>query len=209
VELFRQDLDRACGLDRNRGAWIAVMPGFVAEHGAVMARLLGELALRQEVLHIAGHDRMTPRLSDWRGDPGVTYRYSGRTFATEPWTPVLSDLRDRVADVLDAAFNSVLASYYRDGQDAMGMHADDEPELGPASPDDVLVASISLGAERRFVLRERRARGHGLDLQLGKGALLVMGGCTQRHYRHGLPRTARPVGPRLNLTFRIVRALAR
>jgi alkylated DNA repair dioxygenase AlkB len=99
--------------------------------------------------------------------------------------------------------NAALANYYRDGRDSMGWHADDERELGP-SPDDVAVASLSLGAARRFLLRHR-TRGETRELALGDGSLLVMRGTTQRHWRHALPKTRAAVGPRLNLTFRVVR----
>jgi alkylated DNA repair dioxygenase AlkB len=97
----------------------------------------------------------------------------------------------------------VLVNYYRDGRDAMGEHADDEPELGPAT-NDIRIASVSLGAPRRFVLRHRRTR-EVRAFALGEGSLLVMGGTTQQHYRHHVPRTRTPVGPRMNLTFRVIR----
>ncbi|HBK45083.1 MAG TPA: alpha-ketoglutarate-dependent dioxygenase AlkB, partial [Xanthomonadaceae bacterium] len=97
-----------------------------------------------------------------------------------------------------ADFNSVLANRYRDGRDAMGWHSDDEPELGPQP----LIASLSLGAARRFAFRHRSDPALRLALTLGHGDLLLMAGATQSHYRHALPRTARPVGERVNLTFR-------
>src|SRR5690606_23089936 len=91
---------------------------------------------------------------------------------------------------------------YRDGRDAMGWHSDDEPELGP----EPLIASLSLGAVRRFVLRRRDDPARKLALELGPGSLLLMGGSTQRYWKHALPRTARPVGARINLTFRQIAA---
>jgi alkylated DNA repair dioxygenase AlkB len=95
-------------------------------------------------------------------------------------------------------FQGVLANLYRDGRDAMGLHADDEPELKP----DAEIASVSLGAVRRFVLKPRDAAQAPFELQPAHGSLLVMAGTTQRHWRHGVPRAARVSAPRINLTFR-------
>ena len=108
-------------------------------------------------------------------------------------------MRARLVRELGVAFDSVLANLYRDGRDAMGWHADDEPELGP----EPVIASVSLGATRRFVLRHRDGAPR-LAIHLPAGSLLLMQGATQAHYRHALPRTARPVGPRINLTFRCI-----
>ncbi len=140
----------------------------------------------------------SPRLSCWIGDPQAVYRYSGQTFAPHPWTQALAALRDRLREELGVPFNSVLANLYRDGRDAMGWHSDDEPELG-AEP---VIASLSLGAARRFVLRRRDDHAVKQTLVLEPGSLLVMRGACQRDWQHALPRTARPVGPRINLTFR-------
>lgn len=145
----------------------------------------------------------TPRLTSWHGDPSCSYRYSGRTFTPKPWTQVLLTLRDRIHHETGVLFNSVLANLYRDQRDAMGAHSDDEPELGPHR-DDVRIASLSLGERRRFVVSPKDKQHAPLKLALGEGDLLVMGGTTQRHYRHALPRVAKPTGPRLNLTFRVV-----
>ncbi|RZZ89449.1 alpha-ketoglutarate-dependent dioxygenase AlkB [Pseudoxanthomonas winnipegensis] len=147
----------------------------------------------------------SPRLSCWIGDPQAVYRYSGQTFAPHPWTQGLAALRDRLREELGVPFNSVLANLYRDGRDAMGWHSDDEPELG-AEP---VIASLSLGAARRFVLRRRDDHAVKQTLVLAPGSLLVMRGPCQREWQHALPRTAKPVGPRLNLTFRHIQPLRR
>lgn len=153
-------------------------------------------------LRIFGREVDAPRLSCWIGDPGAMYRYSGTRFAPEPWPASLVPVRDAVSEAAGVAFNSVLANLYRDGQDAMGWHSDDERELGS----EPVIASLSLGATRRFVLKARVADADGRFarhvLELPHGSLLVMRGDTQARFRHALPRTARPVGPRINLTFR-------
>jgi alkylated DNA repair dioxygenase AlkB len=138
-----------------------------------------------------------PRLTAFMADAGVTYRYSGITHAGEGWTPELLVVRRRLESATAATFNGVLLNLYRDGHDSMGRHADDERELGT----NPLVASVSLGAIRTFVLRHR-VGGEKLALDLAHGSLLLMGGTLQHHWVHELPKTTRPVGERINLTFR-------
>lgn len=152
-------------------------------------------------IRLFGREVDSPRLSCWIGDPDAAYRYSGALFEPRPWPEALRPVRDRLARELGGAFNSVLANRYRDGRDAMGWHSDAEPELGP----EPVIASLSLGATRRFALKHRQRPEQRLALDLPAGSLLVMAGTTQRFYRHALPRTARPVGERLNLTFRRIR----
>jgi alkylated DNA repair dioxygenase AlkB len=189
-------------IDLGEGAWVTLERSFVPDHLVLMARLAESLPLRQETIVLFGRTVTMPRLTSWHGDPGSSYAYSGRLFHPAPWTAELAALRDRLTALEGCPFNSVLVNHYRDGQDSMGEHADDEPELGPSAA-DVRIASVSLGARRRFVLRHRRTREiHGFDL--GEGSVLVMGGTTQRHFRHHLPRTRVPVGPRMNLTFRVI-----
>lgn len=160
--------------------------------------------LREEVpweihrIRLFGREHASPRLSCWIGDPGTGYRYSGSYFEPHPWPPGLAGLRERLAAELGIGFNSVLANLYRDGGDCMGWHSDDETELGP----EPVIASVSLGATRRFVLKHRREPQCKLEIALPHGSLLVMSGATQRNYRHALPRTAKLVGERINLTFR-------
>lgn len=171
---------------------------------AAAARLFATLrdAVPWEVhrIRLFGREHASPRLSCWIGDPAAVYRYSGTRFAPHPWLPELAALRERLRAELGAPFNSVLANLYRDGRDAMGWHSDDESELGPAP----VIASVSLGTPRRFALKHRRDPALRHALVLEPGSLLVMAGATQRHWKHALPRTAKPVGARINLTFRQV-----
>lgn len=165
----------------------------------LLADLLQQIPWQQKHLRIAGRWVAEPRLSSWHGDPEATYLYSGVRHEPLPWTPALAELRPRLEDDLQVPFNSVLANRYRDGSDAMGMHADDERELGPAP----VIASVSLGQVRSFVLLPKRGRpGARCVLSLTHGALLVMGGTLQRDYRHGVPRQPSARGERINLTFR-------
>ncbi len=165
---------------------------------ALQQTLRAQLPWSVHRIRLFGREVDSPRLSAWIGDPDATYRYSGTRFDPHPWPQVLEPLRERLSGMLGVPFNSVLANLYRDGRDAMGWHSDDEPELGP----EPVIASLSLGAMRRFVLKHRNNPAHRLALDLPAGSLLVMRGATQRFYRHALPRTARPVGERINLTFR-------
>ena len=155
---------------------------------------------RQEEVVIFGRSRLVPRLVAWHGDPGASYTYSGTPHEPLPWTPALEQARRRVQELSGLQFNAVLLNLYRDGRDGMGWHADDEPELGS----DPAIASVSLGAVRRFCLRHRRRKGLRTDLSLPHGSLLLMAGATQGHWVHALPKTAVPVGERINLTFRRV-----
>lgn len=169
---------------------------------AVLARLIAETPWRSETITLWGKPHLQPRLSAWYGDPATHYTYSGMTLAPQPWTPLLADLRARVERATNLPFNSVLLNYYRDGRDSMGMHSDDEPELGrnPA------VAALSLGAPRIFTLKHKTDKALApVRIALGDGSLLLMAGATQHHWKHGIAKTARPVGPRVSLTFRLIR----
>lgn len=166
----------------------------------MLATLTASIPWENHPVRLFGREIPAPRLSCWMGDADARYRYSGIDRAACAWLPAIAALRDRLRVQLGVDFNSVLANLYRDGSDAMGWHADDEPELGEAP----VIASVSLGATRRFHLRAREGEAR-LALDLPHGSLLVMAGGTQAAYRHALSRTRRAVGPRLNLTFRLVR----
>jgi alkylated DNA repair dioxygenase AlkB len=186
------------------GADLWLDPGFLApaEAAEAFAALRGTIPWEVHRIRLFGREVDSPRLSAWIGDAGATYRYSGATFTPLPWPPGLSAIRDRVAAAAGQPFNSVLANLYRDGRDYMGWHSDDERALGPRP----VIASLSLGATRRFRLRRRDDPACALDLELVAGSLLLMRGDTQRTTRHALPRTAKAVGERINLTFRAVHA---
>jgi alkylated DNA repair dioxygenase AlkB len=155
---------------------------------------------QQEEILMFGRRVPVPRRVAWHGDPGASYTYSGTAHHPRPWTPALERVRSRVTGLTGVHFNAVLLNLYRDGRDGMGWHADDEPELGR----NPVIASVSLGATRRFCLRHRRRKDLRLDVLLTHGSLLLMSGATQHHWVHALPKTAVPVGERINLTFRRV-----
>ena len=165
------------------------------------ARLQAEIPWEQHRLRIFGREIDSPRLSCWVGDADATYIYSRTRFEPHAWTLALGELRDALNRTCGQVFNSVLCNLYRDGHDAMGWHSDSEPELGSMP----MIASLSFGATRRFRLRHKRDLDQRLEIDLEPGSLLLMAGETQTNYRHDLPRTARLIGARINLTFRHIR----
>ena len=174
--------------------------GAVPEPERVLHRLLAEIEWRQDTARIVGRAVALPRLTAWHGDAG--YRYSGIDNPPKPWLPLLRALKDQAEHLAGATFNSVLANLYRDGRDSMGWHSDDERSLGA----DPVIASLSFGAVRRFRLKHKTRPELALALELEPGSCLVMAGSLQHHWRHALPKTAKPAGPRVNLTFRLIRS---
>jgi alkylated DNA repair dioxygenase AlkB len=212
---------------RPQGPTTIFIPGFLSAEEAKLAfeALEGELDLEPDRVAIAGEIKRARRLSDYRGDPGAQYAYSGVDRDPNPWTPTLRALRERIeaalsdrADVEPSTgpdgresrpgFNAVLCNHYGNGEAGMGWHADKEADLGPRP----LIASLSLGAARPFRFRlkkELRRAGVAEDEQywewtLGSGDLLLMQGRTQAWFEHCLPPRAAVKDPRLNLTFRKV-----
>ena len=140
-----------------------------------------------------------PRLQVYMGDSGTGYRYANQLFMPEPWQQSVLNLKNNLNLWLGTEFNAVLLNFYRDGQDRMGWHADGESELG-FSP---TIASISLGATRKFKVRENRTK-QVTDIGLVNGSCLIMTGNSQRDYQHSLPVQKRVLDGRINLTFRHV-----
>ena len=163
----------------------------------ILARLIAETPWRADTVVVYGKRYLQPRLTAWYGE--ASYTYSGLTLQPLPPTPLLEALRAAVEAVTGGRYNSVLLNYYRDGADSMGMHSDDEPELGL----DPLIASLSYGAARTFILRRKRDK-KTVKLDLTDGSLLLMGSGLQANWQHGINKTAKLVGPRVNLTFRYV-----
>ena len=163
----------------------------------ILARLIADTPWRADTVVVYGKRYLQPRLTAWYGE--ASYTYSGLTLQPLPLTPLLAQLRTAVEQATGRRYNSVLLNYYRDGADSMGMHSDDEPELGPQP----VIASLSYGATRTFILRHKRSK-RTVKLDLTDGSLLLMAGTLQAHWQHGINKTAKLVGPRLNLTFRFV-----
>lgn len=170
----------------------------------LLAQLLRDCPWRQQEITVYGKTYPQPRLSAWYGDLG--YSYSGIRLEPLAWSATLLDIRERVQQAVQHEFNSVLLNYYRDQNDKMGMHSDDERELG----DQPVIASLSLGATRNMVFRHRTRRDlKSIRLALPSGSLLLMRGDTQRYWRHGINAQTKRCGARINLTFRSIRTPAR
>jgi len=179
------------------------IPDFLPARSAnrLVECLWAGLQWEQRDITLFGRRIPQPRLTSWYGDPDAHYTYSGLNLHPLPWHPALLELRRLLQEKLRHDFNSVLANAYRDGHDSMGWHADDEKELGPKP----LIASLSLGEGRRFLLRKKLEKNSkSVGLQLEHGSLLVMQGDSQSRYMHSLPKTRKPAGLRINLTFRQV-----
>jgi alkylated DNA repair dioxygenase AlkB len=195
--LFADKSELAVAIQQLPDSDLLLIRDFLPEADALFQQLNDELDWQQNTLRLFGKTVKEPRLSAWYGDPGCDYCYSGIRLQPKPWSPGLLAINGLLEKCLEATFNSVLANLYRDGKDSMGWHSDDEPELG----DKPLIASVSLGAERRFSLRHK----HSKQLQhivLPAGSLLLMAGETQRFWQHQVAKTRRCQQPRINLTFR-------
>lgn len=177
-------------------AMLAQMP-LPASPAQVLEQLTQETPWRAKTIVLYGKRFLQPRLTAWFGE--ASYTYSGLTLAPAPMTALLNGLRSTVEDLTGHRYNSVLLNYYRDGQDSMGMHSDDEPQLGPCPA----IASLSFGATRTFILRHKYNK-RTFKLELADGSLLLMAGVMQKHWMHGINKTSKFTGSRVNLTFRFV-----
>ncbi len=164
--------------------------------------LKDELVWQQHWVKIFGKEHAAPRLSAWHGDPGASYAYSGKRYQPHDWTPALREIQADLENALGQRFNSLLGNRYRHGQDSMGWHSDNEAELG----ENPMIASLSFGVPRRFVLRHRSDPDQeDVKLVLAHGSLLVMAGACQKAWKHQLPKSKKVSGERINLTFRQVK----
>lgn len=184
-------------------AALVLYPHFfcLAESDALFTALRHVTPWRQGHITLYGQRHAEPRLTAWYGDAGKRYSYSGLMLEPLPWTPLLLDLKARINKTAQTEFNSVLLNLYRNGRDSNGWHQDNEPELGH----NPIIASVSLGAVRRFQLRHKfKKELPKVELDLPHGSLLVMAGPTQHYWQHQIPKTAKPVAERINLTFRVI-----
>lgn len=176
---------------------------FIADHQYWFDLLAAQTLWQQSEIHVYGNSVSIPRLNAWYGDEGAEYAYSGHQLVRHPWTAALQQLKNKLEVALCCTFNSVLINYYRDGNDSVSWHADDEPELG----DKPTIASLSFGATRRFSLKPKPGTSNNhkpLHINLAGGSLLVMRGQTQQFYLHQIAKTQHLVSGRINLTFRTI-----
>lgn len=164
--------------------------------------LLKTINWRQEEIKMYGKVYPVPRKTAWYGYEGFNYKYSGILCNPSPWTKELFDIKRVIEHFLPGeSFNSVLLNLYRDGNDKVSWHADDEPDLGQ----NPTIASVSLGAVRRFDLKHKEDPEQKLQLELTSGSLVVMKGALQHHWLHQIPAQKRIMEPRINLTFRTIK----
>lgn len=169
----------------------------------LLDQLLKTIDWKQNTIKMYGKENPVPRLEAWYGDKGKSYAYSGIKMEPSAWTDDLILIKKSIEARAEVTFNSVLINYYRNGQDRVAWHSDDENELGR----NPVIGSVSLGAERNFKLRHKNYKSNGQKEQiiLKHGSFLLMEGTTQHFWMHEIPRTAKPIGPRINLTFRTIK----
>jgi alkylated DNA repair dioxygenase AlkB len=183
-------------------AEVSYHPAFFesAEADRLLETLTHAIAWRADTIRMFGRWVDQPRLTAWYADSGCAYTYSGTTMQPQAWIPELTALKQRIEPVAGVTFNSVLLNYYRSERDSMSWHADDEKELG----ENPVIASVSLGAMRRFHLKHKTRPEQKAAIDLTHGSLLIMAGATQHHWLHQVPKSARSHAPRINLTFRVI-----
>jgi alkylated DNA repair dioxygenase AlkB len=162
--------------------------------------LLKNINWKQEPIKIFGKTVMQPRLTAWFADEGQSYSYSGTTMQASDWTKDLLKIKAQVEETAFVKFNSALLNLYRNGNDSVGWHRDNEKELG----DEPIIGSVSFGATRTFQLRDYKTKNHLISLELKHGSLVLMRGQTQTVWEHRIPKTTKVTSPRVNITFRII-----
>lgn len=167
----------------------------------MLHKLMSDTIWRQENVRIYGKEYQQPRLVSLYGDSGMQYDYSGISLRPLPWTDLLREIKRRIEDCTDATFNAVFLNLYRDHNDSMGFHSDDERELGQ----NPVIASLTFGATRTFLLKHKFKKELPLvKVPLESGTVLLMRGATQHNWKHGINKQTTPCGPRVNLTFRTI-----
>lgn len=175
---------------------------FTAEKSTFLfEKLCQEIPWQQDHITVYGKTHLQPRLTALFGNEGKLYSYSNIVMQPHHWNPLLMFIKNEVEDVCNENFTTVLLNLYRDGSDSNGWHADNEKELGR----NPVIASVSFGAERMFHLQHNTIENAKLKINLENGSLLIMKGETQHFWKHQIPKTTKTIGPRINLTFRIIK----
>ncbi|RYG05857.1 MAG: alpha-ketoglutarate-dependent dioxygenase AlkB [Chitinophagaceae bacterium] len=179
---------------------VLLYPGFFTTETAdeLMGSLLGNIPWKQEPIRIFGREVMQPRLTCWMADKGVDYSYSGSTMIGNGWIEPADSILELVSAVAGTRFNGALFNLYRDGQDSMGWHRDNEKELGP----NPVIASVTFGQERIFRFRDYKTKKEKFEVLLTHGSLLIMRGETQHYWEHSIPKSKAINEKRINITFR-------
>lgn len=184
-------------------AEIEYYPNFFDSHraNAFFEQLKNEIPWQQDNITVFGKTHPQPRLTALFGNEGKPYSYSNIVMQPNAWNPLLLFIKNTIEEICFENFTTVLLNQYRDGKDSNGWHADNEKELGR----NPVLASVSLGAERYFHLQHNTIKEHKLKIKLEHGSLLIMKGPTQHFWKHQIPKTAKHIEPRINLTFRIIK----
>ena len=169
----------------------------LSEADLLFTQLKREVAWQQEKIKFYGQVHDLPRLTAWYGDPSKTYIYSGITVHSLKWIPPILEIKRRIESMSDQSFNSVLLNLYRNGSDSVSWHADDEPGLGQ----NPSIGSVSFGEARPFQMKHK-SLSEKRKIILDHGSYLLMQGTTQHYWLHQIPKSKRPLGERINLTFR-------
>lgn len=164
-------------------------------------KLRNEIPWQQDSITVFGKTHPQPRLTALFGNEGKPYGYSNIVMQPHAWNALLMFIKNEIEEAVQEHFTTVLLNNYRDGKDSNGWHADNERELGR----NPVIASVSFGAERSFQLQHNTIKEQKLKINLEHGSLLIMKGTTQHFWKHQIPKTAKPIGPRINLTFRIIK----
>lgn len=183
-------------------ASIIYYPNFFSTEEATILfdALQKEIPWQQDDIKVYGKVYPQPRLTALFGNEGKSYSYSNITMHPHKWSPLLISIKEKVEKATEAIYSTVLLNYYRDGKDSNGWHADNEKELGT----NPIIASLSFGTERVFQLKHNHLKNQKINLTLENGSLLLMKGATQHFWKHQIPKTTKPIGSRINLTFRII-----
>ena len=184
-------------------ATLIYYPNFFSKPSAdqLLEQLKTHIPWQQDNITIFGKTHPQPRLTSLFGNDAKPYSYSNITMQPNEWNLLLLQIKNKVEEVCEEKFTTVLLNYYRDGKDSMGWHSDNEKELG-INP---IIASVTFGAERMFHLKHNTIAEQKLKINLQHGSLLIMKGETQHFWKHQMPKTSRPIGERINLTFRILK----
>jgi alkylated DNA repair dioxygenase AlkB len=164
-------------------------------------KLKTEVPWQQDDITVYGKTHPQPRLTALYGNEGKAYGYSNIIMQPHSWSPLIMFIKNEIEDVSPHNFTTVLLNKYRNGKDSNGWHSDNEKELGR----NPIIASVSFGAERVFQLKHNTIKELRQNITLQHGSLLVMKGTTQHFWKHQIPKTAKEIGARINLTFRIIK----